>query len=277
MAALSHISARSNDSPNRSLQVIGALGTVFAVVILGASIFLRLTTIFGVDGQPISTLSAAMENATRLAHRLAASGVGVLAMWAVILCWIRRPLPSHVVRPIAWMVAITVILAVIGPLTPGYRYAAVTIGNVGGGMVLLMAFWWLRETVARNQIEGNPLDPLLRITLVVYLAHIATGAGASAYEMQGVRWPTFVHLATALLATMLIGATLFDRRHDSPIAGSTIAATGLLAMQLVMGFVLLWLGTRPVWLGVMHGMLSSLLAMALVSLATGARSRGARA
>lgn len=255
---------------------MGTCGTVFALVILGASMFLRLTTIFGLDGQPISTLPATWENAARLAHRLAASGVGLLAIWAVMLCWIRRPLPPNFIQPITWMVAITAILALIGPLTPGYRYAAVTIANVGGGVVLLMAFWWLRETVESNRAEGKSVEPLVGITLFVFLAHIAAGAAASAYEMQGVRWPTFMHLGSALLATMFIGATLWDRRHVSPMPASMIATAGLLATQLVLGFGLLWLGERPAWLALMHGMLSPLLAMALVSLAIRSGPGGAR-
>lgn len=55
-----------------------------------------------------------------------------------------------------------------------------------------------------------------------------------------------------------------------------MVTAGLLATQLVLGFVLLWLSTRPVWLAVTHGMLSSLLAMALVSLAMRTRIGGAR-
>ena len=276
MAASLHASVRRGDSTKRSLHFIGACGTVFALVILGASMFLRLTTIFGLDGQPISTLPATWENAARLAHRLAASGVGLLAIWAVMLCWIRRPLPPHFVRPIISMATTTVILAVIGPLTPGYRYAAVTIANVGGGMVLLIAFWWLRETVAGKLTASRSVDPLLRMTLFVFLAHVATGAAASAYEMQGVRWPTFMHLSSALLATMLISATLWDRRHESPMPAPMIATAGLFATQLALGFTLLWLGERPVWAALMHGMLSPLLAMALVSLAIRARPGGVR-
>ena len=276
MAASLHASVRRGDSTKRSLHFMGTCGTVFALVILGASMSLRLTTIFGLDGQPISTLPAAWENAARLAHRLAASGVGLLAIWAVMLCWIRRPLPPNFIQPITWMVAITAILAVIGPLTPGYRYAAVTVANVGGGVVLLMAFWWLRETVKSNRAGGKSVEPLVGITLFVFLAHIAAGAAASAYEMRGVRWPTFLHLGSSILATMFIGATLWDRRHDSPIGGSAMVTAGLLATQLVLGFVLLWLSTRPVWLAVTHGMLSSLLAMALVSLAMRTRIGGAR-
>lgn len=252
----------------RGLRAIGTFGSALALAILGASMLLRLTTIFGTDGQVISTLPAVLENATRMLHRLAATGVGFLAVYAVILCWTRRPLPSHVFKPIAWMVAATVILALIGPLTPGYRIAAITVANVVGGVVLLMAFWWLRESVALEASVCNPVEPLLRATILVFLAHVATGAAASAYEMHGIRWFAFLHLGTALLSTMFIGASSWARCREPLLAGWAVATTILLAAQLALGFTLMSLGERPIWLAFLHGMLSPLLAIALASMVT---------
>jgi heme A synthase len=254
------------DSTTRWLQIIGACGAVLALAILGASMLLRLTSIFGADGQVISTLPVAIENATRLTHRLAASAVGILALGTVILCFTRRPLPAHITRPIAWMVAVTVILALIGPLTPGYRIEAVTVANVVGGMVLLMAFWWLRESVATHSLAREPIAFLLRATLLVFIAHVATGAAASAYEMHNVRWFAFLHLGTGLLATMFIGASLWDRRNVASLARWIVVIIGFMLAQLGAGLVMMALGARPVWLSFMHGMLSPLLAVALVSL-----------
>ena len=274
MAAAFPSRAPTSDSPSRWLQTIGTFGAVLALVILGASMLLRLTTIFGVDGHTISTLPTPVENAIRLAHRLAAAVVGLLALCVAIISWRRRPLPSFFVTPIAWIVVSTVMLAIIGPLTPGYRLTIVTVGNVVGGMILLMAFWWLRESVANKLLTRKPVEPLLLITILVFLAHIAAGAAASALEMRDVRWFAFVHIGTAILATMFVGASLWDRRRDVSIAGWTAATVGLMLLQMALGCALMWLGTRPTWLAYAHGMLSPLLAITLVSLANrGASTR----
>ena len=276
MAALPSRSAQTGDSSKRRLQTVGAFGAVLALVILGASMLLRLTTIFGADGQTISTLPPAIESATRMVHRLAASGVGLLAAGAVFLCWVRRPLPGHIVKPIASIVVATAVLAVIGPLTPGYRVAAVTVGNVLGGMVLLIAFWWLRESVAADSAARKPVDGLLRAAIIVFLLHVTTGAAASANQMHGIRWFAFVHLGTAMLSIMFVGASLWDHRREPSLAAWSAATTILMVAQSGLGFALIWHGSRPAWLGLLHGMLSPMLAIALVSLAIRFSTLGAR-
>ena len=267
VATASASRVRASDSPGRWLQTIGTFGAVLALVILGASMLLRLTTIFGVDGHTISTLPTSVENAIRLAHRLAAAAVGLLALCVAIISWRRRPLPTFIVTPMAWIVVSTVMLAIIGPLTPGYRLTIVTVGNVVGGMVLLMAFWWLRESAVDKLLTRNPVEPVLLIAILAFLAHVAAGAAASAFEMHNVRWFVFVHIGTAMLTTMFVGASLWDRRRNAAIAGWTVATAGLMVLQVALGCAMMWLGTRPTWLAYVHGMLSPLLAITLVSLA----------
>ncbi len=267
MTEASPAGVRESDSLRRWLQRIGTFGAILALVILGASMLLRLTIIFGVDGHTISTLPPSLENAIRLAHRLAAAAVGLLALCVAAIGWKRRPLSSPFIAPAVWIVVSTVMLAIIGPLTPGYRLITVTVANVVGGMVLLMAFWSLREAALNKLSTCNPVNPLLSIAILAFLAHIAAGAAASAFAMHDVRWFAFVHIGTATLATMLVGAILWDRRRDATIARWTVAAAGLMVLQLALGFALMWLGTRPTWLAYLHGMLSPLLAITLVPLA----------
>ena len=129
----------------RVLRAIGTFGSILALTILGASILLRLTTVFGADGGALSQLPSDVENAIRMVHRLSASNVGILALVAAVLGWKNRSAVPHAMKPIMWIIAATVLLAVIGPLTPGYRFSAVTIANVVAGTVLVDACWWLRE------------------------------------------------------------------------------------------------------------------------------------
>lgn len=262
----STLSTSSSPGPFRVLQITGAVGSVLALAILGTSIFLRLTTDVGTSGILASTLPPAVEGAARLVHRLSASGVGLLALLATLLCW-RRPAVAVAIRPTAGIVAATVVLAIIGPLTPGYRFIAVTAANVVGGTVLLASFWWLRESLATAHTPHPPSHPMLRTTFGVLFLHVGLGAAASALEMRNIHWVAFLHVGTAMLTSLLVGAILWDRRAHKPLAKWVRALAALLAVQLVLGLLLLWIGGRPPGLGLVHAMLSPLLAAGLVSMA----------
>lgn len=255
------------ETPVRVFRTIGLAGAALAFAILGASILLRLATSFGADGVPVSGLPPAIEDAVRLVHRLAASGVGLLAVAAVILCWTRRGYVTGFIGPTVWVAIATLALAAIGPLTPGYRYAAVTIANVVGGTLLLMAFWWLHE--ARETMSGRSrsLDALIAVALVVFLAHAGSGAAASALEMRGIRWAAFIHAGTAMLATMFIGAILWERHTTGGLDRIARGTAWLLAVQLALGVITLLIFPRPAWMGFLHSMLALLLAAGLVSIA----------
>ncbi len=167
-----------------SLIVLGTAGAALALVILGASVLLRLTTQWDSSGVAVSTLVPAIERAVRLTHRLTASGVGLLAIVVSVLVWLRRRAPGSFWMPTAWMVGATVLLAAIGPLTPGYRYASVTVANVVAGTILLMSCWWLREAAALGAGTATARHPWLTAGVLAFLAHIGSGAAASAWEMR---------------------------------------------------------------------------------------------
>ena len=254
-------------TPLRTLLAIGTAGSALALVILGVSILLRLTTVFAENGDPISILPVTIESAVRLMHRLAASGVGLLALWATVLCWIRRPLVTKAVMPTACIVAATVLLAAIGPLTPGYRFAAVTVANLVGGTLLLMACWWLREALAAAPANRQARDPLLLPALLVFLAHVGIGAAASALSVRGIRWLAFLHMGSAVLVVIFVGALLWARYGRARLTRLVGIMTLLLAAQIALGLALMAAAPRPVWLGFLHAMLSPLLAAGLVSIA----------
>lgn len=213
----------------------------------------------------VSTLSPMTENVVRLVHRLAASGVGLLAIGAALIGWTRRPLPAAWSRPIWWMIATTVALAIIGPLTPGYRTTAVTVGNVSGGVLLLMACWWLRESTTYPPSSSKQNAPVLRLALCMLVIQVATGAAASALVMRGSHEFALFHLATAMMSTMFIGAAAWSCRLSRARPAKAVA--GLLLVQVVLGFMQLAIAETPLALAFVHGMVSPLLAAALVSLA----------
>jgi hypothetical protein len=269
LRALRHPGTRlsMHPSPTGGLQTIGALGSMLALAILGASILLRLTTQFGLDGVPLSTLSSNYENSIRMVHRLAATSLGLLALAAAILCWMRRSSLPKAVQPVVWMVAATLLLALIGPLTPGYCYSAVTIANVVAGTVLLAACWWLRETLVAAPALARTWRPVIRVTLAIFLLHVALGAAASDFEMRGTHWVAFIHSGSAMLTTLLLGSILWDNRKNARSAKLVHAMAGLLTIQVALGLVSLWMAGRPVRLDFVHAMLSPLLLAGLVSLA----------
>ncbi|MBK6592708.1 MAG: hypothetical protein IPG23_08170 [Burkholderiales bacterium] len=261
------IPARSFTAPKTmGLHAIGSIGAVLAFTILGASILLRLTTTFATDGATLSLLPSAIEDATRLVHRLAAAGLGVLALVAAVLCVMQRSRLPQAVKPVAWMVACTVLLAVIGPLTPGYRYHTVTITNVMAGTVLLMACWWLRVALVSALPKAKSMQPMVRGTMVLLVVHVGLGAAASAFAARGTHWVSFVHSGSAMLTLMLVGSIVWDRRGVDRLRIPVLFTAGLLVFQLVLGVSALWADGRPVWLGFVHAMLSPLLAAGLVTI-----------
>jgi heme A synthase len=248
------------------LQRIGAAGALLALLILAASILLRLATVFDAQGRSSSTLAPMVEHIVRLAHRLSASGVALLALWAVVLCWRCRRVAPQWARPTAWIVASTLILAVIGPLTSGYRLGAITVLNVSFGVLLLMSFWWLQEAALLGPNRPTPLDKFSWAALTALLLQMASGAGASAWEMQGLRWPAFVHLACVVFVLILTGVVLLDQYHKPRQRTRSFVVVGLLAAQVLVGYVLMAQDSRTLGLSLFHALLAPLLAAALVSL-----------
>lgn len=255
-------------APIRALHWIGALGALLALTILGASILLRLTSVIGVDDVVRSTLSTGTENAVRMVHRLAASGVGILALLVTVLCWMQRRTIAHAMKSALFLVGATVLLAVIGPLTPGYRFSVITVMNVVAGTVLLGACWWLREALVNGPVSPNKAaHPMLRMAFIVLVVHVGLGALASALEMRGTHWVAFVHSGSGMLTTLLLGSILWDRHTDPRLKSVTGIMAGLLVVQVALGVAALLIDGRPVGLGFVHAMLSPLLAAGLVSIA----------
>ena len=244
------------------------VGAALALCILGASILLRLMTVLDAQGLAVSQLDPGLEHTVRLLHRVCASSVALLALGVLALCWRARHTDVNVMPPAAWIAASTVVLALIGPLTTGYRLGSITVVNVSFGMVLLMAFWWLREaiSVAADACPRHPADALSWATFLAMVLHLATGAAASAWAMHGLHGPAYVHLTSLLLCLTLAGILLFGPRAPSVLSHRVAALAALLGLQVVVGGLLMWQDPRSVALSYFHAMLSPLVAMAGVSI-----------
>lgn len=247
---------------DRALRTLALLGSALALLILGASLLLRLSTSLQADGAAASSLPGEIETLTRLLHRWAASSVAVLALTALVLGWVGRRRLRHLAPPIAWVVGATVLLALIGPLTPGYRVEFITVLNVTAGVVLLMAFWWLREGL-RAQAQAATLDRAQRVALVAFGLHVATGAAASAWSLHGVHAVVFVHVGSLVLMVWAL------RRLPQPGQGvaqnHTQTLAGLMVLQLLCGAWLWYSGGHPVAVALLHALVAPVLGMVLVS------------
>ena len=247
----------------RVFGVTGVWGAAFTVVILAMSVLLRLGTQLQ-GGEALSTLPAGLEQWARVAHRVAAMGVGMLAALAFVAAWRGESSAPRPTLTLAAVVGLTLLLAVIGRHTPGYRVDAVTVLNVAGGVALAAAFWALRPRAeaVRDVVALGALGLLLLLA--------ALGAAADAAAMRGARAFGPLHLWLAAVFACLALFASWRRRERRALA----AATALLTLaQFGLGLALIASREpRPLGLGWAHAMTACVLALLLVSLGFG-RSR----
>ena len=257
----------------RRLRLIGTWGAILTLAILLASALLRLAT--GIEaGEAHSLLPPAVEIGARIAHRLSAMGIAILAALALVATLRNPPAPASRVTAVATIMALTLVLALIGRYTPGYRVTAVTVINVTGGTALACAFWWLREiamTPATDPGRGLPIVPAL--ALILLLAQSALGAAASAAAMWGAPASMPLHPGAAILFLIVAVAASWRRRERRAPA---LAIAALAALQLGLGAYLGWTDARPLAFTLAHAAIASLFALPLVSLAAGTAGRVTR-
>ncbi|MBL8514963.1 MAG: hypothetical protein JNJ55_13305 [Betaproteobacteria bacterium] len=254
--------------------VIGALGVVLSFAVLATSALLRLATTLS-DGVATTSLPQAIEDPVRLIHRIAAMGISGMAVWAFALAWRarRKAQPSDRSLRIATIILLlTVFLSALGPFTPGYRFDAVTVGNVAGGVALILAFqaWWWAAMKAPQPDAANPRAG--RWALIAFAAQVTLGALVSAQAMTQRFDALLPHIVSAILAVACT-SVWWMRAPNARRALSK--ALVLLAFQCAGGATLALLAERPLLLAVGHATLSPLIGMALVS-AWHARIAGAR-
>lgn len=242
----------------RTLALAGAWGAALTIVILAMSVLLRLGTQIEA-GMAVSTLPAGVEIWARVAHRIAAMAVGVLAALALVSAWRDESRPRPSAWPVGIVVGLTLALALVGPYTPGYRVDLVTVVNVAGGVALAAAFWALR----RRDPTASP-DALALAALFLLLVLAALGAAGDAAAMRGGRAFGALHLWIAAFFAVLALLAAWRQRERRWVASATALLT---VAQLGLGLALVAAaGSRPLAIGWTHAMAASVLALLLVSL-----------
>lgn len=253
-------------SRERLLATAGLWGALLTAVILAMSFLLRLGTRIEAD-VAFSVLPADVEQWARLAHRVAAMAVGILAALALAAVATERPVRRARVAPVACVLVLTLLLSVIGRYTPGYRFELVTVLNVAGGIGLAAAFWWLRLATGATRAP----DVVATAALGLLLVMATLGAGVDTFAMRGLR--SFIPLHLVFAPVFLVAALFTAWRHRRrPVAA--IAMVLLIMLQVVLGFVLVaGPDTRSIVPAWTHGMIAMAIAFMLVSLAVGPTAR----
>lgn len=248
-------------TPGRTLATAALWGAILTLVILAMSVLLRLGTQIE-TGEAVSTLPAGVEQWARIAHRVAAMGVGILVALALVTTWRERPVPRERTLSLACVVGLTLVLSMIGRYTPGYRVDAVTVVNVLGGIALASAFWWLRAAAGP---AGDRGDRVALAALGVLFALAALGAAADAAAMRGERAFGPLHLWLAAMFVVLALSAAWRGRARRAAA----AALGVLVVtQFALGLALIGTpGARPMLLAWTHAMIACALALLLVGFA----------
>ncbi|HSN20232.1 MAG TPA: hypothetical protein VLS49_06125 [Usitatibacter sp.] len=243
---------------DRRLARVAAAGVAFTVVVVAASALLRLGTTLDAGGNAASTLAPALESVARIAHRVSASAVGLLAIAAIVLALRDRPVPCGRRAGLVAIVVFTAVLAAIGRYTPGYRFTGVTVANAVLGVALAAAFAWLR---LQSADRGARLPRARLLVLAAVLAEIALGTAASAAAMHGRLAFEPLHVALGPAVAALAAWAALGQRGG--IAALAIA-------QMALGIALAAMGASRALPGQwLHAMLACALVLALA----GARSR----
>lgn len=180
------------NEPSRRLDLVRRMASIAAVLMLATltlSAFMRLSQA-GIGCEPwpgcyaqaarAAAQGLAVPDATghavaaaRLAHRVVASLVLLLAITMVLSCWLTKPVRVREGWLAAGVLALAVGLAVLGIVTPGARLPAVVLGNLLGGFLMLAL---CARLAAVRQPVGRRLGPWAVAGAFVLLLQVSLGA-----------------------------------------------------------------------------------------------------
>lgn len=262
------MSAHGTSHGDRNLRAYGAACAALVFVVVAASAWLRLAA---APCPPGGCESFVLADAVRLAHRVAAMGVTIVALVIAAIAW-KAPARWGRRGAALAILALVVALALVGRGSAGSPPPAVVLANVLGGFTLLAACVGL--AAAARVPNGRPSLALAAASALL-LAAIATGGVLSAMPPADPTALGLVHKAAswASVAAWILLATGTSLAPGARFTARLTAA--LLAAQVLLALAAAgWPAAR--W---MHNLLS---AAALCSAfagawapATGAR-RGAQ-
>ena len=178
----------------RLLRMLATVGAALVLVVIVSSAYLRLSqaglscadwpACYGNLARIAAATTAQL--AARLAHRIAASGVGFVLIALLAVTLTQRPRLAKQAAIAALALAVAVMLATVGAVmsesTRVTPLPAVTLANLLGGFALLALLVWLRETARSIQIAPIPrgVHVLAVVALIAVIAQVGLGGLVSA-------------------------------------------------------------------------------------------------
>lgn len=248
---------------SRTLSATAAACAALVFVVVAASAWLRLAA---EPCPPAGCAGLTLADAVRLAHRVAAMGVSVLALLVVALAWKGPPRPGRRAAAVAIAVLVAA-LAIVGRSSAGSPPPAVVLANLVGGLALLATAAGLSVAV-RNPGSG----PSAGVGVAAALYAVATLTGAVLAAAPPAE-PSALALAHRALSWASLAAWCFVAA-SAPPGGARLAAraaAALLVLQVVLALALP-AGPAARWL---HNLLASgaLCAVVAAALAAGPARR----
>jgi cytochrome c oxidase assembly protein subunit 15 len=283
-AAISPTEVR--DTPRHWLHRVATAAVVVVLVIVASSAYLRQASVRlncpdwpacaqRVTGEEPARAQPAAERAARLVHRLSASIAGALVLLIAYLSSVQQPRVRSDIALSAALVVLTVFLAVLGRWSRTSQAPLVTLGNLLGGMTLLVLLRWMRLRTSPAQaaaVDAGRLAPVAGAALALALVAVSLGAlVSSSHAVSAVRAASgellsSAHLLSGLLVLLLAGTLALHPAARGSGRSVGVAAFMLAIAQAVTG----WISTRfdyPLAAALIHNVLAALLLIALVTAA----------
>lgn len=189
------MSAQAARRHDRTLAGAAAACAALVFVVVASSAWLRLVPGAACPAGGCEGFSAT--DLVRLAHRVAAMGVSVLALLVAALAWKAPAAWGRRLAAVA-MIALVAVLAVVGRQSAGATAPAIVLTNLLGGLVLL-------ALAASLCAAARPADPRSGASLAAS-AFTTTAFAAAAFALAAA-------IGTGALATAL-------PRHGAPALGT---------------------------------------------------------
>lgn len=206
------------------------------IAILASSAYLRLTAVgfgcadwplcYSLSGTAADGSGASFTGFARLVHRLSATAAGAIVFLVAFFSWVQSPRRrTDIVAAIALLV-LTVFLAALGRSSGSVQTPGVVLGNLVGGMSMLLIIWWLYLRAAPASKPQSPaarqLAPWAIAVFVLALIQIVLGALATGHrtalacegfpDCGGIWWP--------------LELTMFDPLRDLHVQLTLVQAEG---------------------------------------------------
>lgn len=217
---------------DRTLARTAGIGTALVFVVVASSAWLRLAA--GDAGCPPGGCEAfSLADGVRLAHRVAAMAVAVIALLVVALAWRIPARPGLRVAAIA-MLALVGALAVVGRASAGSPASPVVLANLLGGLVLLAlaaavaSDAWARSVGVRGPLARSPF-----VVLALLAIAVAAGAALSSGAIAATPGAAALHRIAGWVAMLAAVFLATSGATPPPARGPLRLAAGAFALSVV--------------------------------------------